>query len=97
MKTEKNITATVCIITSISAIPNRERKGQIWSYFIRLKSENYCFDMRVPPDHFEKMSELCEVKKGSKVKVLVYKNSVCGIFNSVGLGFMFTNVPFEIA
>jgi hypothetical protein len=52
--------------------------------------------MRVPPDHFEKMSELCEVKKGSKVKVLVYKNSVCGIFNSVGLGFMFTNVPFEI-
>ena len=49
------------------------------------------YTMRVTPEAFKAM----KIKCWDKVKAIEDNSTVCGIFSNNGIGFMFTNIPFE--
>lgn len=93
---ETNILKAVkCKVKSIKTVYDRNFKTKkVWSYMIVLKpvDETYEYTMRIPPKQYKQLS----IKKGNIVKAIEHGNSVCGIFDASGIGFMFTNIPFDM-
>ena len=94
--------AVTCRIKSVEAVKDRDKKNAIWAYHVDLailsKSHGPTnrYTMRIPPYHFKILNKDKEFRPGVLVKVIEHDRSVCAIFNSKGLGFMFVNIPFEI-
>lgn len=102
--------AKKCLIRSIKPIYDRNSKTKkVWSYNVDLqilysedegksnaqlkKMKGYsAYTMRVPSKQFKKL----KLEEGTRVKALEHENRVCAVFDSIGMGFMFTNIPFDM-